>query len=156
MRSFPTTRASRARDRIAKLQALERTLSERKIEATVFGDDTAPGWELSHKEEKHLGVLSLDSACDLHCIEDGLQVMVTLTVWDKDLNAANTDAAITGEPAVDAKGEPPAIVRADGQSLGTTKLKVLQAIAARSLRQHPEQPADSAILASDCVTFKKR
>lgn len=153
---FPSTRASRARDRETKLGTLEGTLSERKIEAAVFGDETAPGWELSHTEGKHLGVISLDSACDLFCIEDGLQVMVTLMVYDKDLNAEVTNAAIAEAPEVDGDGGLPAIVRADGQSLGTTKLKVLKAIAARSLKQHPKQPAGSAILASDCVTFKKR
>ena len=105
---------------------------------------------LSHQDGKPIGIICLDNCSDLHEVEDGLKVLFTLTIYDKDLSAEIASSAIIDE------AEPPSITRPDGQPLGPNKLKVLQAIAARSLKDHPDQPAGSTRLASDGVVFGKR
>ncbi len=147
---FPLTHVSRARDREAKIEAISEGLKAKRVEVTVLGNDRSPGWELAHRERTHLGILSLDQCCNLHGIEDGLEVHLTMTVFDKELNAEIVSSAIVDEE------EAPFVVRADGQSLGPNKTKVLQVIAARSLKQYPDQQPGSAMLASDSVKFQKR
>jgi hypothetical protein len=148
-KKFPLTHASRAKDRNAQIQAISKELEAKRAEATVLGGDRSPGWELANLDRKHLGIVSLDRCCNLHGIEDGLEVCLTMTVFDKDLNAEIVPAAIVEEGA-------PFVLRADGQPLGANKTKVLQAIAARSLKQYPDQQVGSAVLASDPVKFQKR
>ena len=147
--AFPLPHASRARDRETRVMGSAETLAKKRIDVTVLGDDRAPAWVLSHQDSKPVGIISLDSCSDLHTIEDGLEVFFSLTIYDKELNAEIASSAFTGE------AELPSITRADGQPLGSNKLKVLQAIAARSLKD-ADQPAGSARLASDGVKFKKR
>lgn len=147
---FPSTRASRAREREARIETISEGLRVKRAEVTVLGNDRSPGWELDHLDRKHLGIVSLDGCCNLHGIEDGLEIDLTMTVFDKDLNAEIVSSAIVEEE------EAPFVLRADGQPLGVNKTKVLQAIAARSLQQYPDQQPGSAVLASDQVKFQKR
>ena len=147
---FPLPFASRARERETQIEALSEILNKKKVDVTVLGNDRSPAWELIHAERKQLGIVPLDRCCKLYGIEDGLEVRLTLTVYDKDLNAETPASAIVEEE------EAPFVLRADGQSLGPNKTKVLQAIAVRSLKQYPDQQHGSALLASDIVKFQKR
>ena len=155
---FLDTHSSRAKERMDCLSVQAEALEKRGIDVMVFGDDTAPAWELAHKEGESLEIVALERICELSGIEDGLAVRITLTVYDKDFSAKDTSPEITVETDnTELDGEPPSITRSDGTPLGTNKQKILQAIALRSMKQGlPQQGTGSACLAQNCVQFKKR